>query len=58
MPEDFSVEETFKITPLQPHPVIRIWKKNQRKRQQTYQNYKKRKNRKKKPSNHHIDIYV
>ena len=58
MPEDFSVEETFKIAPLQPHPVIRIWKKNQQKKRQSFEGYKKRKQNRKKHKNGHIDIYV
>ncbi|WP_041354050.1 hypothetical protein [Nitratiruptor sp. SB155-2] len=59
MPEDFSVEEAFPVTPLRPHPVIRIWKKSQKNAKRKYETYKKnRKNYKKKSKNGHIDIYV
>ncbi len=54
MPEDFSIEEIYRPTPLRDSPSQRFWFKKKQKK--AAQNYKKRKNKKK--QTHHIDIYV
>ena len=54
MPEQFDIEEVYQITPVRPHPIVKIWK-NKKEKKRRLQDYKKRKKTRKKG---HIDIYV
>ncbi|WP_201337259.1 MULTISPECIES: hypothetical protein [unclassified Nitratiruptor] len=56
MPENFSIEEVYRVYKSLEFPTTRLWNEKRRKKRKAVEQYKKRKKRKAKK--HIIDIYV
>ncbi len=54
MLDDLTLQSSMPLKPIEPHPIVKIWKQQRRKKKRM-QEYKKRRNKNKKG---HIDIYV
>ncbi len=54
MSDDWTLQASMPLKPIEPHPIVKIWKQQPRKKKRM-QEYKKRR---KKPKKGHIDIYV